>query len=205
MDDMKETCREKEIKICVDAISSIGASPLNLSNIYLASGVSGKALGSYSGLSIVFHQHYIKKDETIPGYLDLGWYIENDGVPFTHSSNLISALHQALEAFEEDQSFERMGRQYLYIREFLESQGIPVLSKFEHSCPTIMTIPFPTKIPSTYIGEDMEMNGYLLHYESTYLKHNNWVQISPISNIEEKETQRMLSQLKELVTYYQSQ
>jgi hypothetical protein len=98
-----------------------------------------------------------------------------------------------------------MGRQYLYIREFLESQGIPVLSKFEHSCPTIMTIPFPTKIPSTYIGEDMEMNGYLLHYESTYLKHNNWVQISPISNIEEKETQRMLSQLKELVTYYQSQ
>lgn len=205
LDDMQKACTEKNIKICLDAISSIGASPLNLSNIYLASGVSGKALGSYSGLSIVFHQHYIKKDETIPGYLDLGWYIECDGVPFTHSSNLISALHQALEAYEEDQPFERIGRQYLYTREFLESHRISVLSKLEHSCPTIMTIPFPTKIPSTFIGEDMEMNGYLLHYESAYLKHNNWVQISPINRTEEKETQRMLSQLVELVTYYQSQ
>jgi aspartate aminotransferase-like enzyme len=204
LEDMQEACIKKGIKVCLDAISSIGAVPLELSNIYLASGVSGKALGSFSGLSIVFHQHYIKKDETLPSYLDLGMYIENDGVPFTHSSNLISALHRALEAYEEDQPFERIGRQYLHIRTFLESHGIPVLSKLEHSCPIIMTIPLPTKISSTFIGEDMEMNGYLLHYESSYLKRNNWVQISPINKIEERETQRMLTMLSELVTYYDS-
>lgn len=201
---MQEACGDKDIKICLDAISSLGAIPVNLSDIYLASGVSGKAIGSFSGLSIVFHQHYIKKDDTIPGYLDLGMYIENNGVPFTHSSNLITALHQALEAFEHDLPFERLARQYNSIRCYLESHNIKVLSQVEHSCPTIMTIPFPTKIPSSFIGEDMEMNGYLLHYESSYLKQHNWIQISPINNIEEKETQRMLAKLSELVKYYDS-
>jgi aspartate aminotransferase-like enzyme len=206
LDWMQEACKDKDIKICVDAISSLGAIPVNLSNIYLASGVSGKAIGSYSGVSIVFHQHHIQKDETIPGYLDLGMYIEKDGVPFTHSSNLIAALHQALEAFEYEQDlpFESLARKYQSIREYLESHNIQVLSPFGQSCPIIMTIPLPTKIPSSFIGEDMEMNGYLLHYESSYLKKNNWIQISPINNIEEKDTQRMLASLTELVKYYES-
>lgn len=203
---VQEACKDKDIKICLDAISSLGAIPVNLSDIYLASGVSGKAIGSYSGISIVFHQHLTKKDETIPGYLDLGMYIEKEGVPFTHSSNLIAALHQALEAYEYEDGlhFEKLARQYHSIRGYLESHNIQVLSPIDQSCPIIMTIPFPTKIPSSFIGEDMEMNGYLLHYESSYLKQNNWIQISPINHIEEKETKRMLATLTELVKYYDS-
>ena len=42
------------MKLCVDCISSIGAIPIDLKDVYFASGVSGKAIKSYTGISFVF-------------------------------------------------------------------------------------------------------------------------------------------------------
>ena len=42
------------MKLCVDCISSIGAIPIDLKDVYFASGVSGKAMKSFTGLSFVF-------------------------------------------------------------------------------------------------------------------------------------------------------
>jgi hypothetical protein len=51
---LSRICRERGVKLCVDCISSLGAVPLDLRGIYLASGTSGKALGSLTGLAMVF-------------------------------------------------------------------------------------------------------------------------------------------------------
>jgi len=75
LDDIKEVCLGTDVKICLDAISSLGSFSVNLSEVYLASGVSGKAISSYSGLSFVFHQEDVEDDPSIPAYLDLGNYI----------------------------------------------------------------------------------------------------------------------------------
>jgi hypothetical protein len=56
-------------------------------HVWLASGASGKALASYPGLSFVFYQSALPANG--PRYLDLELYAR-DGVPFTHSSNLIA-------------------------------------------------------------------------------------------------------------------
>ncbi|HVG23408.1 MAG TPA: GNAT family N-acetyltransferase, partial [Thermoanaerobaculia bacterium] len=81
------------VRVALDCVSAIGAVPVDLSKVWLASGASGKALASYPGLSFVFHQEVMKTSG--PRYLDLELYA-GDNVPFTHSSNLVRALNAAL-------------------------------------------------------------------------------------------------------------
>src|SRR5882724_7507555 len=42
------------VRVCMDCISSLGAVPVDLSGVYLATGVTGKALASYAGMAMVF-------------------------------------------------------------------------------------------------------------------------------------------------------
>ena len=61
-----------------------------------ASGISGKGLRGYPGLSLVFHDaHVAAAPDRLPRYLDLGFYVEKNGVPFTLCSNLLYALKAA--------------------------------------------------------------------------------------------------------------
>ena len=83
-------CLRRSIRLCMDCVSSIGTVPIDLSDIYLASGVSGKGLGAYPGLSMVYYNHTVKPaPESLPRCLDLGYYAVENGVPFTISSNLV--------------------------------------------------------------------------------------------------------------------
>ena len=54
LDELNTFCNKYEMKLCVDCISSIGAIPIDLKDVYFASGVSGKAMKSFTGLSFVF-------------------------------------------------------------------------------------------------------------------------------------------------------
>ena len=96
---LEAICDSRGAKLCVDAVSAIGAVPFDLSNVWLATGASGKALASYPGLALVFHRDIIGVSGVLPRYLDLGIYAR-DGVPFTHSSNLVRALRAAVEGVE---------------------------------------------------------------------------------------------------------
>ena len=60
VDHLKKVCAERGMKLALDCISSIGTMPVDLAGVYLASGVSGKGLGSYPGLSMVFYNHEIE-------------------------------------------------------------------------------------------------------------------------------------------------
>src|SRR6185436_18221205 len=90
---LKSFARQQRLDLCLDCVSAVGAVPLDLSGVHLASGASGKALASYPGLSFVFYNHDIAPEpDRLPRYLDLGYYAQKNGVPFTHSSNLLAAL-----------------------------------------------------------------------------------------------------------------
>ncbi|MBM3986310.1 MAG: aminotransferase class V-fold PLP-dependent enzyme, partial [Planctomycetes bacterium] len=49
-----ELARTRGVRACLDAVSGLGAVPLDLSGVHLASGVANKALGGVAGLSCVF-------------------------------------------------------------------------------------------------------------------------------------------------------
>lgn len=196
VNDLKNICRQHEISICLDCVSSIGAVPLDLEGVAFASGVSGKSIGSYTGLSFVFHQENVQPQETLPAYLDLGTYMQADGIPYSQSSNLLQALDMALAKYDPAQLvFAEVEKRYQRIRTRLEEGGIDILSSAPDSSPVIMTIALPTNIRASEVGEDLYLNGFQLHYESHYLRENNWLQISCINPVAEKEIDKMLDLL----------
>ncbi len=95
---IKQLCTSRRVRCCVDCISSIGAAPIDLDGVFLATGTSGKALGSYAGLGMVFYNEPVAPSDRIPRYVDIGFYASRQGVPFTLSSNLVYALGAALDA-----------------------------------------------------------------------------------------------------------
>src|SRR5690606_29129686 len=106
LDALRELCAESGAKLCLDCISSIGTIPVNLSGVFLASCSSGKGLRGYPGISMVFHHHSVaSRPDCLPRYLDLGYYCEQQGVPFTFSSNLLHALHAAIRHVEWERRF----------------------------------------------------------------------------------------------------
>lgn len=199
LDILKEICRESGIKLAMDCISSIGTLPIDLAGVAFASGVSGKALASYTGLSFVFHEEDVKSVKTLPRYLDLGAYAESGGIPYSQSSNLVNALAAALKRYEiPELVYEQISNRYLMIRKGVEEAGLTVLASERDSAPAIMTIISPRTESASQLGDNLYLNGFSVHYESSYLQEQNWLQISCINEVKEKDVIKLLQVIKGL-------
>jgi aspartate aminotransferase-like enzyme len=173
-----ELCAERSIALCVDGISSIGTVPVDLGGVYLASAVSGKGLGSYAGLAVVFHDHPLTPaPDRLPRYLDLGYYAAHDGVPFTVSSNLVHALRESVLGTDWPARFSEVADVGGSLRSRLEAAEFTVLAPPEHASPAVLTVPLPEGISSKAVGRELEAAGYLLSYGSAYLLERNWIQV----------------------------
>lgn len=196
LESLKEISQKHNVKLCLDCVSSLGAVPLNLEGVTFASGVSGKTLGSYTGLSFVFHQEKVQPSLCLPRYLDLGSYVEANGVPYTQSSNLVEAFAQALKKYEHpNEVYNQIKNRYEKIRKALEEMDWNVLAPWEHAAPLIMTIEFSEAKKAKTIGDNLFLNGFLLHYESSYLQKRNWLQISCMNKMSEKDIKKLLETL----------
>ncbi|MEH7343128.1 GNAT family N-acetyltransferase [Bacillus sp. JJ1532] len=175
LEKIQELCKIHNIKLCLDCVSSFGALPFSLAEIYLATGVSGKAIGTMSGLSFVFSNHEIEEDSTLPSYLDLGLYA-NGNIPFTYSSQVLKSLERALRYYLDEDRYSVLKNCYEQILSaekneemaFLTPNGYPMIVtlKGEDSC--------------TNMAEDAALSGFDLHYKSAYLSERAWVQLSII-------------------------
>src|SRR5262249_51347575 len=153
------------ISLCLDCVSAIGAVPLDLDGVLLASGASGKAIGAFPGLSMVFYAGYVRPEPArLPRYLDLGYYAQKGGVPFTHSSNLVAALEAALLRFDQPAPFARLEKLSEWFRSRLRRLGIPVLVDGPHASPAVVTIPLPMSMPATDVGDALRKQGLLVAY-----------------------------------------
>ena len=164
-------------KLCVDCISSIGTVPVDLSRVYLASCVSGKALGSFPGLSMVLYNHDIAPAPSLPRYLDLGYCAAQSGIPFTHSSNLVYALQTALRRTCWVEKFQQLAEVAHWLRTQLRALGFQIVAPDAHASPAVVTIALPPGVSSEKIGWQLYQQGYLLSYKSEYLLQRNWIQI----------------------------
>ena len=175
---LRQICAEGDLKLCLDCISSIGTVPVDLRGVYLASCVSGKALASFPGLSMVFYHHPLpSSSKTLPRYLDLGYYAEQGGVPFTHSSNLLFALQTALKRITWNEKFSQIAEVSVWLRARLRELGLQIVAPDAHAAPAVLTIALPREISSRSIGWQLKKAGFLLSYNSAYLLQRNWIQI----------------------------
>lgn len=172
-----DALKESGKRLYLDCISSIGTVPVNLSGVRLASGVSGKGLGSFAGVSMVFHDHEIAPAPDLPRYLDLGCYAREDEVPYTFCSNLIAALRTALDRQRFEERFAHIASLASWLRASLRDHGLTILAPDACSSPAVITIVLAPEVPSCRVGQAMEERGYELSYSSSYLRERNWIQI----------------------------
>lgn len=175
---LKALCAEFQVKLCLDCISSIGTMPVDLSGVFLASCSSGKGLRSYPGVSMVFHNHAVTtQPERLPRYLDLGYYSQQQGVPFTFSSNLLHALHAAVKHVDWEKRFADTTELSAFLRDRLREMGFELVGAHSETSPAVISIELPSEMNSLKIGGLIQESGYLLSYNSEYLRRRNWIQI----------------------------
>jgi aspartate aminotransferase-like enzyme len=174
---LQSICDKHGVKPALDCISSVGTVPVDLSRVYLGSCVSGKALASFPGLSMVFYNHAIAPDTRLPRYLDLGYWAAQQGIPFTHSSNLLYALQTALRRTVWAEKFAHIAKNSAWLRSRLRELGFAILAADEHASPAVFSIVLPPEVPSKSIGWELQKAGFLLSYKSEYLLKRNWIQI----------------------------
>jgi aspartate aminotransferase-like enzyme/GNAT superfamily N-acetyltransferase len=195
---LKTITAARGIDLCLDCVSSIGAVPVDLKDVYLATGVSGKALGALPGLAFVFHRDPIAPAKTLPRYLDLGLYARARGAPFTLSSNLLNALLAALRAFDPER-FAETARLGYWLRQRLRAMGVQIVAPEMLAAPAVVSIALPDTIKSLDIGTELEAAGFLLSYRSEYLVAHNWIQVALMGQYSPRDLMRLVDLLDTLV------
>jgi len=197
---VKELARKHRSRLCLDCISSIGAVPVDLTDVHLATGSSGKALAGLPGLGLVFHREPPVQRPDLPRYLDLGLWAASDGVPFTHSSNLVMALDVALAEVER-LKYGRCGDGSLagWFRTELRAAGLVLKAEEPHASPIIVTVALPAAIRASDIGATLEQRGFLTSHRSGYLSARNWIQFSLMTNPSREALTELIGQLRSLV------
>ena len=153
---LQTLCAKRGVKVCADCISSIGLVPVNLEQIYLASGASGKGLAAYPGLSMVYYNHSITSSTTLPRYLDLGWYAEHQGIAFTHSSNLVQALDAAVKQNDWERKFAEVAEVSIRLRSRLRELGFRLLATSAEAMPGVVTIVLLPEQNSSDFGQKLQ-------------------------------------------------
>ena len=170
---LQAVAREAGARVCLDCVSSLGSVPADLEDVWLASGVSGKALGAYTGLAFVCASELPRPARAVPAYLDIAETIRVEGPRFTFSSPLLLALERALEL---PRDYVPLGR---VVRDKLRDAGIEPLSPEPLAAPTVTTFAPPC---ASFLDE-CRNRGYAIGGESAYLAARGLVQIATMGAV----------------------
>jgi len=178
LDELKALATHRGLHLCVDCVSTIGAMPVDLQGVHLATGTSSKGLGAYPGLSLVFHDYEPKEEpERLPGYIDLGHWAAHASVPHTHSSNLVGALAVALRAVTPAR-MARIRENAAWLRSALRAEGCTLIAPDADACPGIVTLALEEGLTAGAVGTELEQRGFLLNFRSRHMLARNWIQVS---------------------------
>ncbi len=180
-------------ELCLDAVSAIGLMPVDLRKVRFATAVSGKGLAAFPGLAAVFHDGRLADSERIPRYLDLASYEVADGVPFTHSSNLLAALERSLTLTDWPQKFEGVRQRSQALRAALRHHCRSPLARDEDSAPGIITLPVPEEVSAADVALALRDQGIDVAYQSDYLRERNWLQIALMGELDDSALQQLPS------------
>jgi aspartate aminotransferase-like enzyme len=184
------------LHLCCDCVSSIGAMPIDLQGVYLATTASGKGLGGYPGLSMVFHDYQPRPDsDRLPAYLDLGHWASNQSVPHTHSSNLLFALVEAVRRATPER-MAQIAANAAWLRRELWKHGFALVAPEQSVSPGVVTLALDGGMSAAELGEELEIRGYWLNYRSRYLQERNWIQASLLGNPDRSSLEKLLHVLR---------
>ena len=149
---------------------------------------------------MVFYNHVLEEgDRRLPRYLDLRMYAENEGVPFTVSSNLVGALNESLKNLDVGTKYRHNCEISNWLRRELRKEGLELLVDGERAAPCVMTVVLPRRYRSEEIGRRLEDWGFYTHYKSAYLRERNWLQICLMGEVSREVLGPLLVNLRQLL------
>lgn len=206
---LMELARQRDVRVCIDAISSLGAEPLDLRDIFLASSTSGKALGSCSGIAMVFANpaEIVQLDYgRVPTSLDLAAGMAHAGPRFTFPSPPLHAMAAALKEYAAPAQtrlrFECYTALGQYVRGELRRLGLPPLADDRHASSTIATFSAPNGWDSNSFVELCRHAGFLIGGQSTYLSERRLVQIATMGAIRQQDCEAFFQFLNSLLQFH---
>jgi aspartate aminotransferase-like enzyme len=196
--------------VALDCVSSIGAAPIPVDGgqLLLASGVSGKSLGAYAGLAMVYMsdacQRLLKDKELCPSF-DLLCMREARGPVSTISSPSLFALACALDdsyGFGDATAGNAIARRFAEYRQLgelvrteLRAAGLQPLAAEAVAAPNITTF----DLPYASFPEECARAGYVIAHESPYLQTRGWGQIATMGDIREETLMRFFEAMGSLM------
>jgi aspartate aminotransferase-like enzyme len=199
--------RTRGVRVCADCISSLGAVPLDLSEVYLASGATGKSLAAYAGTAIVFADAASLRSidwSGVPSYLDIAAALATKGPRYTFPSPTLQALETALAVYPTPESAEKRYQEYaargFYVRQRLRELGLTPLADESCACPVVTTFAPPEPEASESFVERCRTWGYAIGGQSGYLAERRLVQIATMGAVTIEELAGLFEQLGRWLT-----
>jgi aspartate aminotransferase-like enzyme len=178
------------MRVCVDCISSLGAVPLDLRDVYLATGATGKSLGSYAGAALIFAdgkalQRIDRKQ--VPSYFDISAALDSEGPCYTFPSPTLLALEAALQEYATPERAQATFARYQELGGFVRTQlrrlDLAPLAEDDCACPVVTTLSPPGRESSVAFVARCRAWGYAIGGESQYLAQRRLVQIATMGAI----------------------
>jgi aspartate aminotransferase-like enzyme len=201
LDALRAAAQACDVPLFLDAVSSIGAVPIDLRGVTLASGTSGKALGAYAGVAMVLADPALRSAVhrwQLPAYLDVGRAFDNTGPAFTFSTPLLAALEAALDDYRTPlrrqarfAHYAALGRM---VRTALGRLGYRVLAPERHASPVLTTFS-RVDTPAGHLGLLCRALGYEINTLSHYLVERDLAQIATMGAVSKASLQALLTGL----------
>lgn len=204
LDLLKSHAAKHDARLCMDCVSSFGATPTDLRGVHLATGVSGKAIGSLAGCAFVF----VGKDalihvdrDRVPVYLDVKTTVQCVGPRFTWPSPSLLALDRALETYATPARVRMRYEQYTeigrYVRSRLNDLGLHPLAPEDIAAPVITTF----RPPHGYDSRDfctLSLSwGYEIAGFSGYLLDRGYIQIATMGAVKKRDCAEYFAKLEQ--------
>jgi aspartate aminotransferase-like enzyme len=177
-------------RLCVDCISSLGAVPLDLRDVYLATGATGKSLGAVAGAALVFvdREALARVDRArVPSYFDLAAALESDGPCYTFPSATLRALEAALAEYSTAEkaraAYARYAELGAHVRQELRHLGLEPLADESCAAPVVTTFGSPDGDSAPAFVARCRQWGFAIGGQSGYLAQRRLVQIATMGAV----------------------
>ncbi|MCG3176691.1 MAG: 2-aminoethylphosphonate--pyruvate transaminase [Candidatus Omnitrophica bacterium] len=160
--------------VLVDAVSSLGAEPVDLGLVDLTAGSAGKCLHAYPGAAFVLVRRDLvpllrsKRPDSI--YLDLGAVLEAERSghpPFTPAVQLLYALDRALDELRTSGGVRARARRYAaksrLLRSGLRRLGVRLLLEDRDASHVLQSAWLPGGVSYTALHDELKRLGYVIY------------------------------------------
>ena len=208
--ELGKVCRERNIHLLVDGVSSFGGEELNFDddNLMACAATANKCLHGIPGLAFVILQRSALEQEQYLRrtlYLDLKTYYsaqEKQSTPFTPAIPAFYALEEALLELEYEGGWTVRKQQYQSLADQvttgLAELGIPLLLPAEECSVVLRSYHLPPNLSYQQLHDELKRLGFVIYAGQQQLEKSIF-RISTMGAITSRDIERLIISFKEIL------